>query len=262
MPRSRVTCEQESAKRVVPFFFIFPKNEMKTNQTKEKDLRQANCVIYQLLPCITQRARTPRVSLRTLLLFLVSAVQVLAQERKVDPSWLHRQVPHLKEARASLTSATCHYKPIFGEGADDRTLRSVSRFGEATLDAHGNCQNSLYDREEEIYFVVQGTGLLQYGDDKRPMRANDFTYIAPGVKHSIANNSDQPLRVLVMGFKIPMRIALGAPPASPKIVNLDDVKEQPVDGHPASVLYKLMIGSSAAQHGTRWMTHTWSQVFS
>jgi mannose-6-phosphate isomerase-like protein (cupin superfamily) len=193
------------------------------------------------------RARTARVSLRTLLLLLLSALQVLAQERKVDPTWLHRHVPHLKDANASLTSATCHYKPIFGEGADEnRKLRSVTRFGEATLDARGNCQNSLYDREEEIYFVVQGTGLLQFGDDKHPLRANDFTYIAPGVKHSIANNSDQPLRVLVMGFKIPTRIALGAPPAAPKIVNLDDVKEQPVDGHPTSVLYKLMIGSRGA----------------
>src|ERR1039458_6960518 len=29
------------------------KNEMKTNQTKEMDLRQANCVVYQLRPWIT-----------------------------------------------------------------------------------------------------------------------------------------------------------------------------------------------------------------
>jgi hypothetical protein len=30
------------------------KNEMKTNQTKEMDLRQANCVVYQLRPWITR----------------------------------------------------------------------------------------------------------------------------------------------------------------------------------------------------------------
>ena len=193
------------------------------------------------------RAQTARVSLRTLLLLVLSALQVLAQERKVDPTWLHRHVPDVKDENVSLTSATCRYKPIFGEGTDEsRILRSVSRFGEATLDAQGSCQTSQYDREEEIYFVAQGTGLLLYGNDKRPVRANDFTYIAPGVKHAFANNSDQPLRVLVMGFKIPPRIALGAPPTSPKIVNLDDVKEQPVDGHPTSVLYKLMIGSRGA----------------
>jgi hypothetical protein len=30
------------------------KTEMKTNQTKEMDLRQANCVVYQLRPWITR----------------------------------------------------------------------------------------------------------------------------------------------------------------------------------------------------------------
>jgi len=50
------------------------------------------------------------------------------------------------------------------------------------------------------------------------------------------------LRVLIMGFKIPTRTALGAPSQSPKIINLDDVKEETVEGHPDSVLYKLLVG--------------------
>ena len=62
------------------------------------------------------------------------------------------------------------------------------------------------------------------------------------MKHSIANNSGQPLQVLVMSFKIPPRSRSARQPTSPKIVNLDDVKEEPVDGHPTSVLYKLLIG--------------------
>jgi mannose-6-phosphate isomerase-like protein (cupin superfamily) len=73
------------------------------------------------------------------------------------------------------------------------------------------------------------------------MRPNDFTYLAPGVKHSIENNSEQALRVLVMGFKIPPSIAIGAPPEL-KIVNMDDMKEETVEGHPKSVLYKLLVG--------------------
>ena len=38
-------------------FLIFQKNEMKTNQTKEMDLRQANCVVYPTFAHGT-RART------------------------------------------------------------------------------------------------------------------------------------------------------------------------------------------------------------
>ncbi|MGH9495679.1 MAG: cupin domain-containing protein [Candidatus Sulfotelmatobacter sp.] len=148
-----------------------------------------------------------------------------------------------------MSSRACHYKPIFGEGnPDDKILRSVSRFGEATIEAHGSCQSVNYERQEEIYFVLQGTGILQFGDETRPLRANDFTYLAPGVKHGLVNNSSQSLRVLVMGFKIPSRIALSSPPQHARIVNLDDVKEEPVQGHPTSVLYKLLAGP---RKGTR-----------
>jgi mannose-6-phosphate isomerase-like protein (cupin superfamily) len=132
---------------------------------------------------------------------------------------------------------------MFGTGDKDaRTLRSVARFGEITVDSHGACESVAYDRQEEIYFVLQGAGTLQFGDETHPLRANDFTYLSPGVKHGIANNSTQPLRVLVMGFQIPPRIALSGTPQHAKIVNLDEVKEEPVQGHPTSVLYKLLVG--------------------
>ena len=177
----------------------------------------------------------------TLLLFLSSAL--LAQERKVDPTWLHRYVPSLSDAKAAFISETCHYKPVFGEGdADSRSLRSVSRFGEVTLDPHGTCQSLSYDREEEIYFIQAGDASLHYGDHTYPLRANDFTYVGPGIKHSVENAGNQPLRLLVMGFKIPAKVSIGAPMPVPKIVNMDDVKEETVDGHPTSVLYKLLAG--------------------
>jgi mannose-6-phosphate isomerase-like protein (cupin superfamily) len=181
--------------------------------------------------------------LRTLLLLLLIASDLLAQDRKVDATWLQRYLPRIAEAGGDQASGTCRYKPVFGEGdADKRILRSVTRFMEVTLDAHGNCQSGLYDREEEIYFVLEGNGVLHYGADTYAMRTNDFTYLSPGMKHSIGNSSEHALRVLVMGFKIPAGRSIAAPTPHPKIVNLDDVKEETVDGHPTSVLYKLLLG--------------------
>ena len=178
-----------------------------------------------------------------LALLLLLSPGLLAQERKVDPTWLHRYVPTLSDAKAALTSETCHYAPVFGEGdADGRALRSVSRFGKVTLDPHGSCQSTSFDREEEIYFIQAGDASLHYGDRTYPMRANDFTYIGPGVKHSVENAGNQSLQLLVMGFKIPAKVMLGVPLAIPKIVNMDDVREETVDGHPTSVLYKLLAG--------------------
>ena len=180
---------------------------------------------------------------RTLIFLLLMLAKVAAQDRTVDPTWLHRYLPGVSEARADLSSPACHFQPMFGAGdKDPRPLESVVRFAEVTVDAHGTCQAVLYDREEEIYFVVQGSGSLQFGEETQSLRANDFTYLAPGVKHGLANNSSQPLRVLVMGFRIPPRVALAATPAHSKIVNLDEVKEETVQGHPSSVLYKLLVG--------------------
>jgi mannose-6-phosphate isomerase-like protein (cupin superfamily) len=179
---------------------------------------------------------------RTSLFLLVAAV-LQAQERKVDPTWLHRYVPQLTEKKSDLASANCHYHAIFGEGdAENKILRSVTRLGEATLDAQGECRETLYNHQEEIYFVLSGAGTVRYGDRTYPFRANEFTYLPPGVKHSLSNSSDQPFRVVVMGFNIPPSASIDTPPAEPKIVSMDQVREETVDGHPTSVLYKLLVG--------------------
>lgn len=182
-----------------------------------------------------------------LFLSLLVSASLLAQERTVDPTWLHRFLPSVVESRADLSSATCHSRGVFGS-ADHQILRSISHFSEVTVDPHGSCQSVSYDREEEIYFVSQGSGLLQLGEETHPLRANDFAYLAPGLKHGLSNNSSLPLQVLVMRFKIPARVAIASPPSHSRIINLDDVKEEPVQGHPTSVLYKLLVGP---RKGTR-----------
>jgi mannose-6-phosphate isomerase-like protein (cupin superfamily) len=185
---------------------------------------------------------------RTIIFLLLMSAHVAGQDRTVDPTWLRRYLPDLKEQTVDLSSATCHYRPIFGEGdKDNRILRSVVRFGEVSIDPAGNCGSILYDREEEIYFVLQGTGTLQYGNESQALRANDFTYLAPGVKHGLANKSNQGLRILVMTFKIPARRVPAAGAPLLRIVNLDDVKEETVSGHPTSVLYKLLVGPQNAK---------------
>ena len=185
----------------------------------------------------------------TSLALLLPASTVWAQSRQVDPTWLYRDVPLLNYTQVDLSSASCHYKAAFGEGDNEnRAMLSIARFGEATLDPGGSCQAIRYDRKEELYFILEGKGALHYGSQTFPLRANDFTYLAPGVNHSIENNSAGPLRVEIMTFTIPSSISVGPPPEQPKIVNMDALKEETVEGHPSSVLYKLLAGP---QSGTR-----------
>ena len=188
-------------------------------------------------------ARTGGMTIGILLSLVLLGVGLRAQDHPVDPTWLHRYLPDLSEAPGSSASASCHYKPIFGgRDPDKRILQSVTRFALVTLDSKGSCPASNYDREEEIYFVLEGEGTLRYADQSYAMRTHDFTYLPPGVKHSIENGSGKPLQILVMGFRISSKTPLDKPPAEPKIANLDEVKEETVEGHPTSVLYKLLIG--------------------
>ena len=187
-----------------------------------------------------------RILMKIVLLLLLAwlySSELPAQARQVDPTWLHRFVPHLIVSDTDFSSETCHYKAIFGEGdSEKRIMRSIARFGEAVLDRGGKCQTVTYDRQEELYFVLEGKGELLYGDHNYPMRENDFTYLPPGVKHSLQNSSERTLRVVVMGFKIPSSISIAPPLPQPKIVNMDQLKEETVEGHPTSVLYKLLAG--------------------
>jgi mannose-6-phosphate isomerase-like protein (cupin superfamily) len=186
---------------------------------------------------------------------------LLAQERKVDPTWLYRNVSALREHDSDLTSGSCHYIPIFGEGDLESQLpQSIARFGELTVDAHGACQPVEYPRQEELYFVRDGTGVLRYGDESHPLAENDFTYVPPTVRHSVSNPSSQPLQLVITTARIPRDTSISQS-AKIEVANLSELKEQTVGGHPPSVLYKLLIGPRTATRDRINATYTVADFF-
>ena len=86
-----------------------------------------------------------------------------------------------------------------------RIARSVARFAEVKVDPQGSCRPVSYEREEQIYFILEGSGILHYGEEEVPVRKNDFMYLPPGITHTISGSANQPCRMLVMGFRIPAR---------------------------------------------------------
>jgi len=54
-----------------------------------------------------------------------------------------------------------------------------------------------HDQEqEEIYFVLEGTGEFCLGDERREVHAGQAVYIPPGVFHQLTNIGDTPLRMI------------------------------------------------------------------
>ena len=171
---------------------------------------------------------------------LLAALPLMAAERTVDPTFLHRYLPDLQEQKSDVTTATCHYKPVFGAGdSQDHVPRSVARFGELALDPGGSCGQVGYAAEEQVYVVLDGSGTLEYTSEKLAVRKHDFIYMPVGLRYAIA--SETGARVVIMGFRVPERVRKVLSLA-PSIANIDDVKWQTVSGHPDSVLYQLLIG--------------------
>src|SRR5438874_458520 len=101
------------------------------------------------------------------IVFLVILPALVAADRGVDPTFLRRSIPAVAAKTADETSATCRYKPLFGAGDSHAALaKGVARFGEITVDEDGVSSPAAYLKEEQIYFISDGSGELMYGDQK------------------------------------------------------------------------------------------------
>jgi mannose-6-phosphate isomerase-like protein (cupin superfamily) len=166
-------------------------------------------------------------------------------ERIVDPTFLHRSVPAVQAQAADISTDSCQYRPLFGEGDSQRAIvRGVARFGEIAVAAGGNCNPVAYPAEEQVYVIMEGEGMVHYGDETAPVKKHDFLYLPANVRHGISNSSAAPLRLFVMGFRIPPDTA---PAPKLTIANIDEIKKQTVGSHPDSVVYQLMMGDTTSQ---------------
>jgi mannose-6-phosphate isomerase-like protein (cupin superfamily) len=125
-------------------------------------------------------------------------------------------------------------------------LKGIARYGALTVDPNGASAVVSYPAEEQIYFVLAGQATLVYGEQRAAIHRNDFMYLPVGLKHGIANASDGPVRLLVMGFRIPAGIVV-APTPKLLLANADDVPLVPVEGHGPSALFKLLMGTTASR---------------
>jgi mannose-6-phosphate isomerase-like protein (cupin superfamily) len=183
--------------------------------------------------------------MRTILLAVMAASILGAQERHVDPTWLHRKLDTAPEFTTALTMRECRYHALFGAGDKYENLpKSVARYGLLTLTAKRECDQARFEREEQVYVVLEGTGQLRYSVQSFPIKRHDFIYLPAGVQHGLV--ADESLRVIWMGF----RLAEGADierPSKPLMANIDDVKLQVVGNHPPSTQYRLLMGDTRSK---------------
>ena len=181
-------------------------------------------------------------------------------QRGIDPTFLRADLQAAGERKTDISTATCHYKPLFGEGAPKASAPvGIVRYGEATVDPAGSCAIVSYSNEEQVYVVLDGAGMVRYASGSVPIRKEDFLYLPPTVRHGLQNPAGEPLHVMIMGFRsssIPKTLA-----ALPDVANIEDVPLQAVGGHPSSTRYRLLMGDIYSKRDRIAAAHTLTSLF-
>ncbi|MGH8145950.1 MAG: cupin domain-containing protein [Rhodanobacteraceae bacterium] len=96
-----------------------------------------------------------------------------------------------------------------------------------------NCPFHSHRAEEEMFFILEGTGELRYGDSRHPLRAGDFIACPTGgleTAHQIINTGDIEMRYLSVSNLAPIEVC--DYPDSGKFGVFEDLPDD-ADGHHA-----------------------------
>jgi mannose-6-phosphate isomerase-like protein (cupin superfamily) len=180
---------------------------------------------------------------------LAAAALAAASCLAAEPFYLVRHLSKVKPRPDDLTAGArrVRYKPVLGAGdADAGKLQGVARYGLLIVRPRGATALVSYPAEEQIYYVLEGSGTLLYEDQKVPVKKDDFLYLPVGIKHGVANSGSAPVRVIVMGYKIPP--GRQAPrPEKLMLANANDAPLQVLRGHGPTTQFRLLMGQTTSQ---------------
>lgn len=69
-------------------------------------------------------------------------------------------------------------------------------FGVADFPANAHAPGHVHPREEEVLYVLQGSGEIYFDGVAEPVEPGTCILVPPGARHSINNTSDEILRVI------------------------------------------------------------------
>ena len=104
-----------------------------------------------------------------------------------------------------------------GDKFETRCARVGSRLGAKELGysydvlppGKTGCPFHSHHAEEEMFFIVSGSGLLRYGSETRKIRAGDFICCptgGPETAHQIVNDSNEPLAFVSVSTMMPAEV--------------------------------------------------------
>lgn len=84
---------------------------------------------------------------------------------------------------------------------DSRALEGLLFFAHAVLKPGREIEAHI-DPYEEVYYLLEGRGVMTVGDERREVAAGDAVWLPCGLPHSLVNNGDEDCVILVAAAEI------------------------------------------------------------
>ncbi|RLG18940.1 cupin domain-containing protein [Nanoarchaeota archaeon] len=121
----------------------------------------------------------------------------LVNINEVKPDMCDRSLRyHIKDVKNRILRDA--YKLIEAGKSPSRRLT----LGYTIVYPGGRTTGHSHDNMEEVYFIIQGRGIMEIGEDKFQIKEGDAFYIPPGKFHVTYNTGILPLMILWVTGKV------------------------------------------------------------
>lgn len=102
-------------------------------------------------------------------------------------------ITHYQQLKSYITQDGSHIREIMHPAIHASKKQSLA---EATLPPGESTRLHKHRLSEELYFVTNGEGIMQLGNEQLNIKPGDCICIAPGTPHSLHNTGSDPLTIL------------------------------------------------------------------
>jgi mannose-6-phosphate isomerase-like protein (cupin superfamily) len=172
------------------------------------------------------------------------AIALLLFTITAESQYLQRSLQSANEFRMELSAPSAHYFAMFGKGDDSsRIIRGLIRYGNLIIDPDGKSETAELRDEEQVAYVLEGTGMLTCNNVTIPVGMNDFIYLPAGSRLSFSNPRERKLSLFLMGFRMVKGDTI-KPSSELMIANADEVKFQVLGYHGPTTTFQLLMGTT------------------
>jgi len=87
---------------------------------------------------------------------------------------------------------------------DERSvcLKTMWKFWHTIVPPRVTLEPHAHKHHEQIYFIIEGTGIVSVGEEKQRVNSGDAIYLPPDISHGFVNDSDKPCAMICVGANI------------------------------------------------------------